>query len=189
MGLLRKNYNKYQTGGLQHLLASQIRQEVGDQIFNSYFKFTIVRNPWDRIVSQYVYMSARDDLRAFIGMSQGDSLKRYLELIGRTKHVQWEKQVAFVQDPNGSLLVDYVGRFEQFSDSVAHILRTLGIPSCSLPHKRRGDRGPYHEYYDDESREMVASMFSEDIASFGYSFEVAQRPVDATNKSDEGIVK
>ncbi len=44
MGTGDTNHNKYQTGGLQHLLASQIQKEVGDEIFEKFFKFTIVRN-------------------------------------------------------------------------------------------------------------------------------------------------
>ena len=55
MGFVDDYHNKYQTGGLQHLFATQIRQEVGDGVFDKFFKFTIVRNPWDRAVSQYVY--------------------------------------------------------------------------------------------------------------------------------------
>ena len=47
MGFVDKYHNKYQTGGLQHLLAKQIRTEVGSVTFDSYFSFSIVRNPWD----------------------------------------------------------------------------------------------------------------------------------------------
>lgn len=56
MGLVSRYHNKYQTGGLQqHLLASQVKQEGGDIFFNSAFKFSMVRNPFDRILSQYHY--------------------------------------------------------------------------------------------------------------------------------------
>ena len=61
MGFVSKYRNKYQTGGLQHLQASQIIREVGEDIFSHYFKFSIVRNPWDKAVSQFTYMKQRDD--------------------------------------------------------------------------------------------------------------------------------
>ena len=170
MGFLDPYHNKYQTGGLQHLLARHIRQEVGPDVFSSYFKFTIVRNPWDKAVSQFSYMDSRDDLRHFIGMKKGDSFKRYVDLIMGKRHVQWEPQVSFLRDQNGEPLVDYVGRFETFPQSVSEVLKTIGIGVHTIPHDNAARRGPYQEYYDDESREMIAALYSADIEAFGYTF-------------------
>lgn len=170
MGLVDRFSNKYQTGGLQHLLARQIRQEVGDAVFNEYFKFAIVRNPWDRAVSQYVYMSKRADLRRYIGMRQGATFKEYLGLIRQKMHVQWEPQINFLRDTDGTNLVDYVGRFETFNDSVNEILSKIGITSAEIPHEKKGSRGSYHDYYDDESIETVAKFYADDISEFGYNF-------------------
>ena len=87
MGFVTRFENKYQTGGLQHLLGWQIRKEVGSDIFNSYYKFTVVRNPWDRTVSQFAYMQQRPDLMEFLGMNLDTEFKSYLELICLKKHV------------------------------------------------------------------------------------------------------
>src|SRR3989337_2290464 len=70
MGFPSKYKNKYQTGGLQHFFATHICREVGDDMFKSYFKFSVIRNPWDRTVSQFSYMSQRLDLREYIGMRE-----------------------------------------------------------------------------------------------------------------------
>ncbi len=170
MGFIGKYHNKYQTGGLQHLFATHIREEVGNDIFSSYYKFTILRNPWDKAISQFSYMDKREDLRDFIGMKKGDCFKKYLSLIRNKKHVQWESQVNFLRDLNGDWLVDYMGKFETFSESVFHILSTIGIRVTAIPHENKGDRGSYQNYYDTESMEMIASMYSDDISTFGYSF-------------------
>ncbi len=170
MGFVDKYHNKYQTGGLQHLLASQIRSEVGPEIFNAYYKFAFVRNPWDRIVSQFASMAGREDLRDFIGMKKDDSFKVYLSLIAKRRHVQWEPQVHFLQDENGELLVDYIGRFEAFEETAFHVLSAIGIEANSIPHTQMSRRGPYADYFDDESRDIVAQMYAPDITEFGYSF-------------------
>lgn len=171
MGFTGRFTNKYQTGGLQHLLATQVRSEVDADVFESYFTFAVVRNPWDRAVSQYVYMRQRDDLRDFIGMKHDASFKHYLHLIGRKKHVQWEEQVAFVHDGDGTALVDHIGRFEALEDSASEIFRRVGVHGAQLPHELRGERGAYQTFYDDESAEMVGSMYAADVRAFGYSFD------------------
>lgn len=175
MAFVDQYHNKYQTGGLQHLLARYIRQEVGSGTFDSYFKFAIVRNPWDRVISQYAFMSKRKDLCEFIGMNPGDSLHRYLQLIAKKQHVQWEQQVSFLRDVDGQLLVDFVGRFENFELSLREILGRIHIPVTTVPHDNKGKRGRYQEYYDSETREMVSSIYAADIEAFGYSFDGVQQ--------------
>jgi len=171
LGFVDAYHNKVQTGGLQHLFASQIRTEVGVRVFDSYFRFSFVRNPWDRAVSQYTYMERRPDLREFLGMRQGASMKEYLQLIGRRLHVQWEKQVRFLQADSGELLVNFIGRFESFESSARSVIARLGIGLGEIPHENAGVRGPYQTYYDEEAREMVAALYAEDIRAFGYAFE------------------
>jgi hypothetical protein len=173
MGFVDKYHNKYQTGGLQHLLAQQIRAEVGSAVFDSYFRFSIVRNPWDRAISQFVFMARRPDLRGFLGMPPDASLKQYLQLIGKRRHVQWDHQVRFLYDDNGRCLVDYIGRFEAFESSIQSIMSRLGIGLGPVRHDNRGARGPYQSYYDAEAREMVAALYAEDIKAFGYAFEAS----------------
>ena len=152
------------------MLAMQIRQEVGEEIFKSYFKFTIVRNPWDKAISQFYYMSHRPDLREYIGMEENDSFKKYLELTEKKPHVQWEKQHKFFQDDNGETIVDYIGRLETMQKDATNIFQRLGI-NAEIPHVNATKHKHYSEYYDDESREMVREMYKEDIRILNYSFE------------------
>ena len=171
-GFISKYRNKYQTGGLQHLLASQVREEVGAKIFETFYKFAFVRNPWDRIVSQFAYMQQRPDLMDYIGMSIDTEFKAYLELIQQKEHVQWMPQHKFILDEDGTFLVDQIGRLESFETDFLSILAKLNVnESAQLTHVNRSDRQPITEYYNDhESVEMVADIFSEDIQLLGYRF-------------------
>src|SRR4030095_884398 len=170
MGFISKYHNKYQTGGLQHLTANLIRQEVGSEKFNEYYKFTIVRNPWDKAVSQFFYMQKRPDLREYIGMKQEDSFKKYLQLTFSKLHVQWEKQHRFIVDDNGEILVNFLGRLECFQKDAASILDHLNIRE-TIPHVNATQHRHYTEYYDQESQEMLANYYHEDIRILGYSFD------------------
>jgi hypothetical protein len=170
MGFVDKYHNKYQTGGLQHLFARQILQEVGEQVFRKYFKFSFVRNPWDKAISQFSYIKRRDDLRDYIGLSENDSFKTYLGKIRTKPHVQWEKQYEFILDDQGELLIDFLGKFEHITRDVEYVFGRLDIHT-SLPHVNATTHAHYSTYYDMESMEMVAELYADDIKLFDYSFE------------------
>jgi hypothetical protein len=169
MGFVDPHHNRHQTGGLQHLLAAQIRAEVGADRFHSYFRFAVVRNPFDRAVSQFSYMRGRPDLRAFVGMAEDTSFTRYLGLIGARRHVQWEPQCSFIYDGDGSSLVDFVARFETLEADMAEVFARLGI-DASLPHRNATDRPPYRELHTAETRSLVEEMYGEDLDRLGYGY-------------------
>jgi hypothetical protein len=169
-GFIDQYHNKYQTGGLQHLLARQIREEVGRKRFDSYFKFTIVRNPFDRTVSQFAYMKRRPDLRQFVGMREDASFAEYVDLIQRRTHVQWEPQYSFILDDEGGTIVDFVGRFELIDRDMQVVFDRIGLGGRELPVGNRSDRGPYRDYYTDETREQVGAMYRTDLEQFEYEF-------------------
>lgn len=169
-GFVDRYHNKYQTGGLQHLMAWQIRMEAGPEVFRRYYKFSMVRNPWDKVVSQFLFMRRRPDLRDYLGMALSDPLEKYLELIAKRVHVQWEEQHKFLCDEQGTPLVDFVGRFERFEEDVRKALEELDVTFEAVPHLRKSERRPYREYYSYRTRKMVANIYHRDIELFEYQY-------------------
>lgn len=173
MGAIAPYRNKYQTGGLQHLLAHQVRTEVGDEVFGSYFRFAVVRNPWDRAVSQYLYLKRHRELQTFYGLGRWVSFSGYLRRlkeVGPIFHCQSTEQWRFLLDDHDSMLVDELVRFEAIGEGYDKVASRLGV-TAALPHARKSpNRKPYGAYYNAWSRETVGKLYAKDVELFGYEF-------------------
>lgn len=173
MGVERPYFNRYQTGGLQHLLATQVRTEVGDETYNSYYRFGFVRNPWDRAISQFLYLKQHAELRRFYGLGRFVSFAGYLRGLRdglRDHHVQSYEQWRWFFDDGGECLVDFVGRFETLEQDFGRVAARVGI-EATLPHAMRSSgRKSLEHYYDSESRGLIEALYARDIELFGYEF-------------------
>ncbi len=145
----------------KHSTLAEYRAVLRDEQFRSLYKFTCVRNPWDRMVSYYFTPTQqvgawdRKEFRKMI--SKGLSVADYLRL---------DKGE---EDPFGN--VDYVMRFENLANDFRSVCTTLGIPTASLPQYNRSNREHYSKYYNDELRELVRKRFASEIERFGYTFD------------------
>jgi hypothetical protein len=149
-----------------HVKASVLRERLGRRIFDSFFKFAFVRNPWDREVSNYFYLLRNRDHELHEEVKNAGCFERYLEWRRATGS---STQKELIADPNGRILVDFVGRFENLEVDFEKVCARLGV-RAKLPYLNRGDRRPYREYYSDRTQRFVAEYFREDIEHFGYHF-------------------
>lgn len=78
-------------------------------------------------------------------------------------------QLDRIVDLERCLLVDFVGRFEQIERDFDHVQQRIGV-KASLPHLVRSEHRPYHDYYDHETRDLVARHYRCDVDAFGYEF-------------------
>ncbi|HZZ56263.1 MAG TPA: sulfotransferase family 2 domain-containing protein [Opitutaceae bacterium] len=159
------------------------------QAFSSYFKFAIVRNPWDRLLSDYNYQcrkSRPECSKLFLRKDNGEkrSFREWLECafsqpdrygcrewggdVSPGIH-RWSPQVDWLK-VGGTIAVDEVLRLEELHEGLPRVWNRLGIRG-RLPHRNRRFHWPYSWYYDDASRKMVADFYAEDIERFGYCFE------------------
>ena len=126
-------YNKYQTGGLQHLTARLVREEIGENLFRECFKFAVCRDPLRRAISQFKFMTKRKDLRRFIGLPDEFRFPVYLKKIQKQEHVQWMPQSDFLLDDDGTLLVDQIFYLEDLAKDVSPLAKAMGLSIDSLP--------------------------------------------------------
>ena len=71
---------------------------------------------------------------------------------------------------DGTLAMDFVGRYENLQESLNAILSKLKLEPIELKVRNRSDHASYQSYYDDELRDWVASFYKEDLQRFGYEF-------------------
>lgn len=164
---------------LAHLKAYEYVEKrwVTPSQFSEYFKFTFVRNPWDRIASFYRYL----------GYDTRCSLPRFVSkhLPRRLDDMHWfiGPALEYLYDRDGQLMVDFVGRFENLAQDFATVCERMGIGNPTLPHinnsavapnmlqllrRHRGQR--YRQMYDTRSRDLIERVYERDIAAFGYQF-------------------
>lgn len=174
MGFIDKYHNKYQAGGLQHLKAIQIRSHVGRDKFTRYFKFSIIRNPYARSVSQFLSMNSRQDLREYIGMERDDGFLTYLSKIQSRSHVQWEQQVSFLYDYKGKCLADLVVKLEEI-EVLPSLLQGKGqLPLFDIVPKINANHTKYtfRDYICDKARQIIIDMYLEDFEAFDYATDL-----------------
>lgn len=119
-----------------------------------FFKFGSTRNPWDRAISFYFWKGYKSfDKKRFINNLPLSSCADYFYVEKYNKHIH-----------------DYIIRFENLQEDFNTVCDKIGIPRQQLPHVNKTEHKHYTEYYDDETREIVAERYSKDIELFEYKF-------------------
>jgi sulfotransferase famil protein len=145
----------------KHSTLSEYHAALGEEQFRSLYRFTCVRNPWDRMVSYYFTPTQNPEAwnrKKFYGIiSKIVSVPDYLRLANGEG------------DPFAN--VDYIMRFESLADDFRAVCAAIGVSPPNLPQYNRSTREHYSKYYDDELRELVRTRFAAEIDRFGYTFE------------------
>jgi hypothetical protein len=146
----------------EHIRASKVRPVVGREVWDSYFKFAIDRNPWDAVVSLYYWMRRNEKV---------DSFERFLVMPNLEQLATRNYQAYHLK---GRVAVDRVLRFERLGDDLAEVWQHLSLPGePDLPHAKSGARpsgSDYRDLYDERSIELVRGIFARQIDELGYTF-------------------
>lgn len=153
--------------------------------YMDYFKFKIVRNPWDRLVSCYHNKIKSDKnfndstfkngiqwsfLRYGNKFQAGMNFKDFVYAVCSIPDSEADDHFVSQSFGKGILLVDFFGKFENLDEDFKYICKKTGMKDTKLPHLRKSDHKNYREYYTDETREMIRQKYKEDIKTFEYNF-------------------
>lgn len=157
-----------------HLKICHLKMEYPSLNFDEYFKFTFVRNPWSRVVSSFFHTQKihRGDLRSFLSLSDKFTFKEFVVSLKNSEkpHPHYDDQFSFIINSNQQQCLDYIGRLETFQHDFDIICKKIGIPAQRLPHVNKTKHTHYTEYYDNETKQIVAEKYAKDIEYFGYEF-------------------
>jgi hypothetical protein len=145
-----------------HMPAWLVHRRVPARVWNSYFKFCVERNPWDKVLSHYHMAASR---------ANGSlSLDQYLSK-GRFP-INYFRYT----DRSGTrIIVDRVVRYENLMNDLAEVFShinvafngSLGVRAKS---EYRTDRTPYQSVFNDGQRRIVEQAFAREIELHGYRF-------------------
>jgi len=157
-----------------HALPRMIQDDIGWETWSRLFKFTIVRNPWDLMLS-----FRRMPLLNPHGY-QKPPAENFLTFVRQFDfasvplpyHESPINDCWYFDPASGRPLVDHVLRFEHLQADFDAVCDRLEIPRHQLPHlQKKGPRPHYSCFYDVETRDRVAELFARTIDHFGYTFQ------------------
>jgi hypothetical protein len=163
---LELDYHKYVFRAHDDIRAAQKRMPA--ESFKRYFKFAFVRNPWDRLVSEYEFLLERPTHGRHARVKKLDSFKHFIQMQIPRKDAY---QINMLCDRRGNLLMDFVGKLENLESDWLTVCERIGIPYQALQRKNATQHRHYQDYYDSESRQLVARHWAREIDLFGYSFD------------------
>jgi hypothetical protein len=158
---------------VQHLSAKHLKAGLPRAAWDEAYKFSFVRNPWDRWVSLYEFILAKKrnrDHQRVVDLGSFSAFVRWVYSGENPEVLISRTQQDFLCDDDGQLLVDYVGRFESLAADFASVCGTLGV-EAELGHLNANAHDRYSGYYDDDTRTLVEKGSRFEIERFGYSFE------------------
>ena len=144
------------------------RLTVSKGQYLSYFKFAFVRNPWSRAHSWYWNVMRDENHRRILGIGGEISFGAFLE--SHAGKGMLRPQTYWLKNLSGSMPLDFIGKFETLDADFEICCRRMNIAPMVLPHTRKSDNNDYREAYDTRLRDLVAEVYREEIAMFGYSF-------------------
>lgn len=145
-----------------HMSCEDIRSQLGQQLWDRYFKFAVIRDPFDKLLSGYFFQQRPE------GSDK--------ELIEGFRH--WVRAGNAIVDRHtytldGAVCMDYFIRYEALQEGVADVCRRLGVDfeAQRLPWLKAEFRErsiPLEDFYDRDTCDRAAQVYAFELDYFGY---------------------
>ena len=161
------NNNNQKPQDANHLPFNTAKYFLDNNILKNYFTFSFVRNPFDRVVSMWKFLQHPNHEKEWIKIVGSLDKCDFKVFARKIKNINTNITIPLSHFTTG---VDFVGKCENLQKDFNVICDKIGIPNQELPHKNASKHKHYTEYYDDETKQIVAEKYAKDIEVFGYEF-------------------
>jgi hypothetical protein len=168
--MIKENHNTVceRIAFFEHQTAQQIKNIIGDDIFNDYFKFVFVRDPIDRLISTYYFFNKN---QLFFQQPTPNTLYDFYTKNNNRIHLS--PQYKFVYGDNGELLVDYVGYTHKMNECLEYICKKLNISMFNNVPKlnKTTNKMVYIDNYVDnnEIKKLVYNLYFKDYEKLDFT--------------------
>ena len=144
-----------------HDPCSKIRKYCGEEVWNTFFKFAIVRNPYDRLVSYYHFHKSPQ----YRYPARANTLS-FNDWIFKGLDNNIKKTQTWYLDED----IDYIGNVEYLENDWSVICQEIGIEPYKLPKFNVSEHKESKSYYTDESEKVVRKIYQDDFETFNYDY-------------------
>ncbi|WP_322866706.1 sulfotransferase family 2 domain-containing protein [Aquicoccus sp. G2-2] len=154
----------------KHSTLSDIEGVLSREAIAGMFTFTLVRNPWDRLVSYYHWLRGQSFDHAAVRSAQAHDFSGFLNDPATRRAIRANPYGSYMRDGAGQDHAALFIRLEHFEADAAPLWAHLGF-RLALPHENASARAnQYAPYYSAADSQLVGELCNEDIARFGYVF-------------------
>lgn len=161
-----------------HMFMTAHKNELGSKIFDEYFKFSFVRNPWDKMTSQFFYRKKHYGSKFGFDPFCNEAFNIFVEKLyddfknrGKLKFTAMNPfQKPYIVDDNQKLIVDFLGKYESLDEDFDFVCNHIGIETPRLPHRNKSNHKTYIKHYNTKSVDLVAEIYEDDIDFLKYEY-------------------
>lgn len=147
--------------------------------FKESYKFACVRNPWNYVVSYFLFISRQGTVPQEYRHAtfaewflDPNPIKNELQHMFSEPDLPlvWRPQFDFITDEAGNVAVDRICTYENLHEDVTEVFNHFGVNDIELSKENVAPSYDYRSYHTDETIERVRNIFSREVAEFDYQF-------------------